>query len=56
MNVLEKLQSSTYNVCPGVLKFIAPPEAKPNLRFPDDPILAPWQGEKLSINSTQIFG
>lgn len=32
------------------LAAIAPPEAKPNLRFPDDPILAPWQGEKLSIN------
>lgn len=29
---------------------IAPPEARPNLRFPEDPVLAPWQGERLSIN------
>lgn len=29
---------------------IAPKEAKPNLRFPDDPVLATWQGEKLVIN------
>ncbi|KAK8890812.1 hypothetical protein M9Y10_028011 [Tritrichomonas musculus] len=32
------------------LEEIAPSEAKVTLRFPEDPILAPWLGEKLSIN------